>query len=160
MVWKPGKEKGYGWATYKWGKSINSITKYCIRTENGTVDGKTVLDPEDDAAVARLGGNWRMPTQQDFVDLKERCTYTWTELNGVNGMLFTGPNGNTLFLPAAGDRGNTEVYGAGVNGYYSSTKLWISDNIYGGCIQISITGVNASTGFIRTRGLPIRAVTK
>lgn len=66
-------------------------------------DGKTVLEPEDDAATANLGNGWRTPTFNEFKELRENCTWTWKDnYNGVKGMLVTGPNGNSIFLPAGG----------------------------------------------------------
>ncbi len=65
-------------------------------------DGKTVLEPEDDAATANLGNGWRTPTFNEFKELREKCTWAWTTRNGVNGMLVTGPNGKSIFLPAGG----------------------------------------------------------
>ena len=65
-------------------------------------DGKTVLEPVDDAATANLGNGWRTPTFNEFKELREKCTWAWTTRNGVNGMLVTGPNGKSIFLPAGG----------------------------------------------------------
>ncbi len=65
-----------------------------------------------------------MPTKEEWQELRDHCTSTWTTQNGVNGRLFTGPNGNSLFLPAAGDRWNVELYGAGYRGYYWSSSLY------------------------------------
>ena len=90
----------YDWSTYKWcNGSDDSMTKYYP-----FIDGKTELDPEDDAAYVNWGPSWRMPTTEQQKELCEKCSSTWTTLNGVSGRLFTGPNGNTLFLPAAGHR--------------------------------------------------------
>ena len=98
----------YNWSTYKWcNGSKNTLTKYCTRKSygyNSFVDNKTELDPEDDAAHVNWGENWRMPTKEQQDELRENCTWTWMTQNGVNGCLVTGPNGNTLFLPAAGYR--------------------------------------------------------
>jgi hypothetical protein len=71
---------------------------------NGFTDGKTELGPEDDAAYVNWGSSWRMPTKAQQDELRGNCTWTWTTRNGVNGQLVTGPNGNTIFLPAAGYR--------------------------------------------------------
>ena len=65
-------------------------------------DGKIVLEAEDDAATTNLGNGWRMPTFKEFKELRENCTWTWKTQNGVNGMLVTGPNGKSIFLPAGG----------------------------------------------------------
>ena len=64
-----------------------------------------------------------MPTKEEFDELKNNCTVTWTTQNGVYGRLFTGPNGNSIFLPAAGGRYDSELYGAGSYGYYWSSSL-------------------------------------
>ena len=127
LTWKEGKEDGYDWLSYKWGMDgYNSLTKYCNRTSygyNGFTDNKTVLDPEDDAAHVNLGGNWRMPTDTDWAELLDNCTWTWTTQGGVYGRLVTASNGNSIFLPAAGQGVDTYLYEAGSFGYYWSSSL-------------------------------------
>ena len=127
LTWKEGKETGYGWASYMWGMgSWNTMTKYCSYSDygyNGFTDDKTVLDLEDDAAYVNLGGNWRMPTNDEFTELRENCTLEWTQVNGINGGKFTGPNGNSIFLPAAGIRNATILNYAGSVGQYWSSSL-------------------------------------
>ena len=117
----------YYWNTYKWcNGDYNQLTKYCTISSygyNGFTDGKTELDPEDDAAYVNWGPSWRMPTTEQQRELYENCSSVWTTLNGVNGRLFTGPNGNTLFLPAAGVRWEESLYFAGSDGYYWSRTL-------------------------------------
>ena len=70
-----------------------------------------------------LGGKWRMPTDAEWTELREKCTWTCTTQNGVNGQLVTGPNGNSIFLPAAGHRASTFLSDAGYNGDYWSSSL-------------------------------------
>ena len=108
----------YSWATYKWcdGTSSN-MTKY------NAADGKTILDPEDDAAQVQWGGNWRMPTEEEQQELIDRCSWERTNLNGVIGYKVTGPNGNSIFLPAAGFRDGSSLYNAGSDGNYWSSLL-------------------------------------
>ena len=116
----------YNWSTYKWGTSSTSLTKYNTDSSRGTVDNKTVLEPDDDAAHAALGGKWRMPTDAEWTELRTKCTWTWvTNYNGsgINGKLVTATNGNSIFLPAAGYRGGTSLYYAGSDGYYWSLSL-------------------------------------
>ena len=110
----------YNWDTYKWcyGGCSVCLTKYCTDSENGHVDNKTELDPEDDAACVNWGPSWRMPTLGQFLELYDNCTSQWTTRNGVNGYLLTGPNGKTLFLPAAGYRSDGSLYYAGSRGAY------------------------------------------
>ncbi|MBR4848617.1 MAG: hypothetical protein IKV07_04590 [Bacteroidaceae bacterium] len=124
-AWGETEEKeDYSWETYKWcNGSYNTLTKYCTDSGIGTVDNKTVLDPEDDVAHVKWGGDWRMPTKEEQDELRNNCTWEWTALNGVNGYKVTGPNGNSIFLPAAGYRYGTGVYYRGYDGYYWSGSL-------------------------------------
>ena len=120
----------YNWSTYQYcmGNS-NTLTKYCTDASygyNGFTDDLTTLLPEDDAATANWGSDWRMPTEEEWQELYNNTTCTWTTQNGVNGRLFTATNGNSLFLPAAGDR-SSSLYGAGSYGYYWSSSLKTGD---------------------------------
>ena len=113
----------YSWDTYKWGKEL---TKYCTDSSygyNGFTDGKTVLDPEDDVAHVKLGGKWRMPTDAEWTELRNNCTWKGTMINGVIGRQVTGPNGNSIFLPAAGSRSGTGLFYKGSHGYFWSSSL-------------------------------------
>ena len=97
-------KESYTWQTYRWCNGyFNTMTKYCTSSDYGSIDDKTELDPEDDAAYVNWGSSWRIPTTEQQQELRNECTWTWTERNGVSGKLVTGPNGNTIFLPAAGD---------------------------------------------------------
>lgn len=133
LTWKEGKESGYAWATYKWCKgSYDTLTKYCSNSRygyNGFTDTKTVLDLEDDAAYVNLGGSWRMPTDAEWAELVDNCTWTWTTQNGVSGMLVTANNGNNIFIPASGSQDNTCLFNVGSFGYYWSSSLY-ADNMY------------------------------
>ena len=102
------------------------MTKYCSNSNvgyNGFTDNLTTLLPEDDAATVNWGGAWRMPTYDEWEELYQNTTVTWTTQNGVNGRLFTASNGNSLFLPAAGYRDNSSLHGAGIFGLYWSSSL-------------------------------------
>lgn len=125
-------KKDYSWATYKYanvGEFYHyKFTKYCTDAssgDNGFIDNKTVLEPEDDAATANWGDVWRMPTDAEWTELREQCTWTWTAQNGMNGyQVASKTNGNSIFLPAAGFRdGNAAPYVAGRRGYYWSLSL-------------------------------------
>ena len=124
-AWGEIEEKeDYSWETYKWcNGSYDTMTKYCTNSNNGTVDNKTVLDPEDDVAHVKWGGDWRMPTKAEQDELRNNCTWAWATQNGVNGYKVTGPNGNSIFLPAAGYRYGTDVYDGGDYGRYWSGSL-------------------------------------
>ena len=81
-------------ATY--GLSISQLES------QGYIDGAGNLNPQYDAAAANWGGDWRMPTVAEMWELINNCTWTWTTQNGVSGYNVEGPNGNSIFLPAAG----------------------------------------------------------
>ena len=109
-------KKTYSWATYKWGTS-SKLTKY------NTTDGKTILDPEDDAAYVNWGDKWRMPSKEEVDELTQQCTWIWTTHNNVNGYKVTGPNGNSIFLPAVGYKGAGPFYPAGEDGLYWTNTI-------------------------------------
>ncbi len=119
----------YNWNTYKWCNNgdDHNLTKYNTDSNYGIVDNKTVLDPEDDAAHVNWGGDWRMPTYDELKELKDRCTWTWTTHNGKKGRRVTGPNGNSIFLPAAGYYNNGSLNYAGSDGDYGSSSLYTGD---------------------------------
>ena len=134
---KPKKAK-YNWATYKWMQAGQSdwkhITKYTVadgQTEaiwydaggNFIGDNKTALIAGDDAATANLGSPWRMPTIDEIKELLDNCTWTWTTQDGKNGYQVDGPNGNSIFLPAAGYREGSGLRAAGRWGTYWLSSL-------------------------------------
>ncbi len=120
----------YSWSNYNfWGGEWSddvTVNKYCTSTDfwggTGPVDHKTVLDLEDDAAFVNWGSGWRMPTGAEWTELREHCTWVWTTQNGMQGELVTGPNGNSIFLPATGDC--TSPASVGVYGSYWSSSLY------------------------------------
>ena len=120
----------YDWYTYQYSIGYDhELTKYCTNSSlgyNGFTDNLTTLLPEDDAATANWGGDWRMPTKEEWQELLNNTTHTWTTRNGVNGYLFTATNGNNLFLPAAGYRSgdDSNPLSAGIDGFYSSSSLY------------------------------------
>ena len=125
-----GPKTNYDFSTYKYcNGSFYTMTKYCTESGygyNGFTDGKTTLELSDDAARANWGGNWRMPTRAEQDELRNNCTWTWTTENGVNGYKVTSKtNGNSIFLPAAGDRDGTGSVGS--YGRYWSSSLYESN---------------------------------
>lgn len=93
---KPAEESN--WKGYK---LCDDIALWTFKKYNEQ-DGLTRLEPEDDAAHVALGGKWRMPTYEECLELVTQCSPKMVEQNGAWGYLFTGPNGNTLFIPLAG----------------------------------------------------------
>ena len=132
------KNKWAIWEFYKWMQAGQSdwkyITKYTIADgETGAIwydssgnfigDNKTVLDAAYDAATQQLGSPWRMPTVDEITELLDKCTWTWTTQDGVNGCQVDGPNGNSIFLPATGFVNDTALINKGDEGYYWSSSL-------------------------------------
>ena len=78
-----GLKDSYSWNNYKWCLgSPESIFKYTLAKDSPQPDGKTVLDPEDDAAHILLGGKWRMPTAAECRELLNNCTAVQPIANG------------------------------------------------------------------------------
>ena len=136
----------YSWPNYQWSNgSYNTLTKYNTNSSYGIVDDKTELErgpSGDDAASKILGGNWRMPTYDEWNELVKKCTWTWTTLNGVKGKKITsnqpGYTDKWIFLPAAGQWRGTSLSSVGSYCYYWTSSLYTYSpycayptNIYG-----------------------------
>ena len=147
------------WDVYKWcNDSYNSMTKYCTNRKYGTVDNKTTLDPEDDAAHVEWGGTWRMPTLDEQKELLNNCTCTKTTQNGVVGYNVTGPNGNSIFLPAAGYGYKWVFNERDSSGYYWSSSLRSSRNDGAYHLYFGSEAVTASSS--RCYGMFVRPVSE
>lgn len=149
----------YDWSTYKYCRgSSSTMTKYCTSSSYGTVDNKTVLDLEDDAAHVNWGGSWRMPTKAEQDELRSNCTWTWTTQNGVKGYKVTSKtNGNSLFLPAAGFRNGSGLNGVGSSGNYWSSSLGSGSSLDAYCLYF-YSGYVHSYNDYRRSGQSVRPV--
>lgn len=152
------------WETYKYeyieyidGEGNLRITKYNTDSGYGSVDNLITLDSDDDAAIVNLGGGARMPTYDEWVELYSNCTSTWVTMSGVNGRCFTGPNGNSIFMPAAGRRYDVQHLAVDRTGYYWSSLLRsdFPEDAWNFSFDSDAYGV--SSGF-RFFGLSVRAV--
>ena len=151
----------YDWYHYIWCiDGPHTLTKYCTNKDygyKGFMDDKTELEPNDDAAFVNWGPSWRTPKLSQWQELINNCTWTWKG----NGHLATGPNGNTLFLPAAGFyEGDQHLEGQ--CGCYWTRSLFYQ---YEDCsvayyVSQHITEVNAGYGYQHPRclGESVRAV--
>jgi hypothetical protein len=123
----------YTWDTYKFvtGNYGQYLTKYYNSNSsignNNSTDNLTTLQLMDDAAAAKWGVGWHMPTENQWFEIRDKTTREWTIKNGVKGCLITGPNGNTIFLPAAGMHNENGFNNAGNYGYYWSSSLCIGE---------------------------------
>ena len=115
----------YTWDNYRYGHGSHQLTKYCDDPAyglNGYTDNLTTLETNDDAAFNNPFGNARMPTKTEWEELVNNTTHVWTSEDGINGWRFTAPNGNSIFLPAAGDMA-TSINGVNQTGHYLSSTL-------------------------------------
>ena len=115
-------------STYKYSKAKihGEYTKYSYNTENGYngyVDKLTTLEPNDDAATVNWGSGWRIPTKDECEELLKHTTKKVETVHKVKGMRLTGPNGQSIFLPAAGNRVDTKLLHNGTEGSYWSSSL-------------------------------------
>ena len=115
------KPEDYG-NYYAWGETT---TKSSYPEGNSKTYAKSMGNIKGnssyDAARANWGGAWRMPTKAEMQELIDKCNWKWTTQNGINGYKVTGPNGNNIFLPAAGYRIGSSLSYASRGYYWSST---------------------------------------
>ena len=169
-------KSNFDFYSYKWyegqkagtpGLEPELIPKYNYDRIYGPVDNLDVLEPEDDAASIKLGGSWRMPTQEEFAELRSKCNWVWTTENGIAGMRITskvsGYTDKSIFLPGSGNIVNTTYQSVGEHGSYWSSNIdhftsYHSPNgamcIHFGASYYFLQASNRSCGFT------VRAVTK
>ena len=126
------KPEDYG-DYFAWGETMTkeTYTEYNCPTyglskselqSQGYVDSEGNITSQYDTARAKWGGKWRMPTKAELQELLDKCTWSLMSQNGVEGYKVTGPNGNSIFLPAAGYRDGSSLSLAGIFGLsWSST---------------------------------------
>lgn len=132
-AWGETKPKSlYVEDTYKWSTSddtgwLDQLLKYNFVSQYGNVDNKKVLDASDDAATANWGADWRMPTTNEFKELINGCTWTWTtnfKGSGISGKIGKSKtNGNAIFFPAAGTSYEFGPTYVGDNAYYWTSEI-------------------------------------
>ncbi|MDO4802383.1 MAG: hypothetical protein Q4A15_09480 [Prevotellaceae bacterium] len=157
--------EGYG-GYYAWGETsekdmYNSDTYAYFYNGRIYLDiGSDIACTQYDVAYVLMGGSWRMPSLGQQVELMDNCTRTWTNQNGVEGILVTGKNGGQIFLPAAGFLVDADLYYEGCYGsYWSSSHEGLCDELacyfdfgtgFGGFWNWDVTD--------RSIGQPVRAV--
>ena len=110
---------------YAWGETLEKANyswgnyQHCDGTEETIHDiGDNICFTEYDVANKQWGGLWRLPTYEDCNELTKNCTKQWEQLNGQWGMRFTGPNGNSIFIPATGYFDGKTLNEESSEGYY------------------------------------------
>ena len=142
---------------FAWGETVSKDTYYSSNYSY-TGDSRT-LPADNDAATANWGSPWRTPTEDEWTMLKNKCTWTWTKENNVNGYKVTSKkNGNSIFIPASGFYVDNEYYGSGLSGYYwaSSCNEELLEG-YAGAFGV-VSDEPYLTDFEKYAGLPVRPV--
>ena len=160
-------KSNYEWLTYKhtMGTDVEML-KYCTNSGsglNGYTDGLLYLEPEDDAAAANWGKKWRTPTYEQWMELHNYTTKTQTTQNGVEGILYTGGNGKSIFLPFAGIASKTRIIGQGEQGGYWTSLLHTelhSGSSDGAMIYMPMPDDFIEIEAARYKGLSVRPVRK
>ena len=125
--------------------------------------GLKIAGTDYDAAHIVMGEKWEMPKIEQFKELNEKCDFEWTSLNGVNGGRFTGPNGNSIFLPFVGCRNGRSLNGTMWGFYWSGSIAYGRHDYYGAMFHFGKEGVllkEDDKRLYRYIGCPVRAVTK
>lgn len=120
----------YSWGTYKY----SSDEEGTFKTKYNDNDQKKVLELSDDVANVKWGGSWRMPTEEECHELVNEWgalqidwTWVWTDLEETRGgYIVTGPNGNSIYLPATGRCSGKEKKDVGIYGAYWSSEIYAS----------------------------------
>lgn len=138
-------------------------TKYNTESSFGIFDNKIILDPEDDVAHVILGGEWRMPTIEDWQELIDNCSWTWTTLNEREGYLVQsqkpGFTNNWIFLPTSGYRYGDSSYFVGSGGFYWSSLLYTDRPNHSCYLYFASDEVNTKD-ISRCDGLSVRPVSE
>lgn len=150
--------EGYG-SYFAWGE-ISPKDDYS--ESNSATFGRKLGDiagnAQYDAARANWGGSWRLPRMNEVEELIKHCSWTWQTYEGIIGYKVTGPNGNSIFLPAAGYRSAASLSGAGVCGIYWSGSSY--GNAAGAC-DLTFDSSKRDVGWdYRDCGRTVRAVSK
>ena len=166
----------YEWDTYKFSiiwdpRFIPNFSKYHIEYPKGRhlpselLRLETILDPVDDAAHENWGGSWRMPTHDEWMELKEQCIWLWTSIHGHAGYkIISKKNLRSIFLPASGviySTYNDKHNDFGVSGYYWSSSIGVINTILPDQASALFFREDyiSDIGYRRSMGLSIRPVT-
>lgn len=143
---------------FAWGETSpkSKYTEYNSITYNRFINDISG-NPQYDAARAKWGSTWRLPTKAEIEELVNRCKIRWTTYNGNKGQLVTGPNGKSIFLPAAGRRWESSQHDVSTGGQYWSTTY--DDIKWASCYIFSREGSRLSSD-IRYAGCHVRPVSE
>ena len=151
-------KQSYEWDTYKW-NSRGGLFKYTYGLNNVDQEVVVQLEKDDDIAYVISGGKWRMPTNEEFIELENKCKWRWSQVNGaVYGYRVTGPSGNTIFFPATGYMVGDLHDQIGIGGYYWSLTLNSDDPSYAHAFSIYEDYISTDQVYYRSLGFAVRPV--
>ena len=155
-----GLPEDYG-KYFAWGEKFSKsyFTKQNYDYQENWNLGMDISASVYDAAIRNWSEPWCMPTKENMEELVQYCTFKWTTTNGVNGALMTGPNGNSIFLPAAGGCVYANTYSLGERGEYWSSNINGapgSSKVF--ALYFNSDGIDVSSQAIRYQGRSIRPV--
>jgi len=144
---------------YAWG---SLVTYSAYTAENYVVDTKNTGDdwggnPLYDVVTQKYGGAWRTPSSSDIGELILNTTKEWTTENGVKGLRFTGPNGNSIFLPAAGYAVDSNKQRVGFLGAYVTSSIDPGYEGVGVRAEINAGGAGQA-GYYSYHGCSVRGI--
>ena len=113
-----------------------------------------------DVAYRRCGTSWQMPSYTQADELIRNCKTEWLQIDGVNGLKFTGPNGKSIFFPASGYANGSYIYNNGGEGYYWTGDCHPRDNNFAIIMTFKNSGSIQLAGYYRVLGLYVRPVAK
>jgi len=160
FAWGETSEKElYYWSTYADSQSgtASDFTTY-------SAEGLTsCIGTNDDAAHTHWGCLWQLPTLTQCQELRSECTWASVNQNDTVGMLITGPNGNSIFMPKAGRKYGSQLMETGLNFYYWAGDLYCryeadASSSLGSYMDASFNNYFEYYGYSRSVGFPVRPV--
>ena len=147
--------------------TLRKLTKYCPYSDygyEGFTDELASLLAEDDAAAVNWGGQWKTPSEEDYMELIENCTITTDTINNVVGLTFKGTNGNSIFMPAVRYYSDEGLADYVCGRYWTSTlatDISYTDPICAMNCTFYLENEYADVyPWVRDCGLPVRAICK
>jgi hypothetical protein len=164
-----GVDKVFNWDSYF--DTTDGGSTFKKYNDNG---GLTVLESSDDAATVHMGTQYRMPTYDEIRELISGTTQSFIDIDGneyikgtdtinieqgkLKGVKFTGSNGNSIFIPAAGYCYESLLSGVGMGGALWSSSLYGGYGGDAGGLSFNYGGVVSESGSRRYFGLSVRGV--
>lgn len=143
---------------YAWGEVSEKLTYTEANSELTHNTGIRFIAGYEgrDAATAKWGSTWRLPSAQEYQELIDYCQWKWTSINGIEGYLVTGSSGNSIFLPAGGFKLESSHQSVGMGYYWTSS--YVSDIT---AMRLNFTSsLHVVVDNLKLAGLTVRAVSE